>query len=177
MGRRDKKAKRSCFLSQDYPCHLRSIIGIKKPTGISMGLCWAVCDENQVYLQNPVRRDSRSCREGSWEAWHSRGHMQPSPPKHSVMSSKTHSKVSLLILVWYLGWCLYLIGVSSELCCTVDFPPCLHVKMWQLLKQCIAWGGFFLSLWNSNKDGVLTAKKKQNQVTFYSCVIYILNKL
>lgn len=67
--------------------------------------------------------------------------------------------------------------MSSELCCTVIFPPCVYMKMWQLLKHCIEWCGFFLSVWNSKKDGVLTAKKKQNQVTFYSYIIYILIKL
>ena len=74
----------------------------EKPIGISMGLCRAVRDENQVHLQRLVCRDSGSCREGSCEAWHSKGSVQPSLPKCSVISSKTHRKMSLLMLVRYL---------------------------------------------------------------------------
>lgn len=102
MGRREKKARSYC-LSQDYLCHLRiSILGIKSQMGISMGLLWAAHEENQMHFQSPVCRDSGSCREGSRKAWHSKGSVQPPLPKHSVINSKKHRKMLLLMLVWYL---------------------------------------------------------------------------
>lgn len=104
----------------------------EKLIGTSIGLCKAACDENQVHLPSLICRESGSCREISLAAWHGKGSVQPSFPKHSIIRGNPRRKMSLLMFAWYLRCCWCLADMSSGLCCKVVCSLCACVKMGQL---------------------------------------------
>lgn len=68
-----------------------------KLVGTSIGLCHAAFDESQVHLPSLVCGENGACREISQAAWHSKGGVQPSFPKHPVIRGNSHRIMSLLM--------------------------------------------------------------------------------